>query len=271
LLKKFCKDKTFFPIEQKKIHPPIDQPVVRPIRTKYGPARRSYPDNSLLLAAAIVHPASVHLLLYASLGHEAVLHCRQQLVEHIGSLVNKRNAQVGQLLVVHALQGQGIVGPNPFASGILPHLLVARMVRIPLRQVAHPQIVLIVNKQLLQTGLGHIGELNFGLGGGSGGLVALGNVLFAAAGSLHHLVDGAVALGEVVLGEIEGDVVDNLGNLIHPQVAVVPMLGQKGNGRRLRGVDTLRIWSNRSILNNLITLIILITQITLIIQIILIG
>ena len=167
----------------------------------------------------------VHAFFYAAFGHEAGLHGGQQLVEHIRCLVDEGDAEVGQFFGIHALDSGGIVLLYLTASRILPHLLVPRVSGIPLRQVAHTQVVFVVVEQLFKTGFRHVGELDFGLGRGGGSLVAFGDVLLATAGSLYHLVDGAVAFFQIVLGEMIGDVVDNLGDLINAEVAVVAVLG----------------------------------------------
>ena len=59
----------------------------------------------------------------------------------------------------------------------------------------------------------HVGELDLGFLGGERSLAALQDVLFAGAGRLDHLVNGAVAFGEELVREAEGDVIDNLGFL----------------------------------------------------------
>ena len=167
----------------------------------------------------------VHAFFDAAFGDESGLHGLQQPVEHVGGLVDEGDAEVGQLFVIHALDIGGIILLYLTTSRILPHLLVSRVSGIPLRQVAHTQIVFVVVEQLFKAGFCHVGELDFGLGRGGGSLVAFGDVLLATAGSLYHLVDGAVAFFQIVLGEVVGDVVDDLGNLINAEVAVVAVLG----------------------------------------------
>ena len=119
--------------------------------------------SGVVLAVPIIHPCLEHPLLDASLGDESLLHGFEQLVEHVHGLVDKRDAQVGNLLVVHLLHGLRIVLLYLLAPCILPHLLVARMQAAPLCQVAHAQIVLVVVEQFLQAGFRHIGELDFRL------------------------------------------------------------------------------------------------------------
>ena len=93
----------------------------------------------------------------------------------------------------------------------------------------------------------HVGQFYLRLARSHCRLVALGNVLLARACRLHHLVNGAVALGQETVGEVVCDVVDDLRNLIDPQIPVMPMLRQKRVGR-------LRIRSGLITLITLITL-----------------
>ena len=87
-------------------------------------------------------------------------------------------------------------------------------------------------------------------------MVAFGDVLFAATCGLNHLVDSAVAFGEVVLGEVVGDVIDYLSHLIDPEVAVVAVLGEEGGGRGVRIVrSTLSVLNIQSILVVLVVLV----------------
>ncbi len=162
----------------------------------------------------------------------------------------------------------------------MAHLLIARVLCIPSRQVAHSQIVLIVVEQLFQTSLRHIGQLDFCLARSGGSSIAFRNILFAATRSLNHLVHSAVALYKVVLCKVIGDVVDDFSDLIDPQTAVMAMLGEEGDGGRLgRGRRSRRGRNcrrgrrgrrSRITLTALITPIILTNQIILIIMAILI-
>lgn len=71
-----------------------------------------------------------------------------------------------------------------------------------------------------------------------------------------------VSFGEILVGEMVGDVVDYLCHLIDAQVAVMAMLGEEGVGwLRIRRVRSTRI--TRSILGTLIVLIGLRTLVTL--------
>jgi hypothetical protein len=61
--------------------------------------------------------------------------------------------------------------------------------------------------------MGAMGELDFGLLGGERGFAAFQDVFLAGARGLDHLVNGAVAFGEIFVGKAEGEVVDHLGFL----------------------------------------------------------
>lgn len=117
-----------------------------------------------------------------------------------------------------------------FTSCVLAHLLIARVLCIPSRQVAHSQIVLIVVEQLFQTSLRHIGQLDFCLARSGGSSIAFRNILLSTTCSLDHLVHSAVALYKIVLCKVIGDVVDDFSDLIDPQIAVMAMLGEEGDG-----------------------------------------
>ncbi len=158
--------------------------------------------------------------------------------------MDEGDAEIGYLLIIHSPYLDCIVFVYLPTTCILPHLFISWVKIAPLLQMPHSQIVLIVIEQLFEAGLSHIGQFYLCLTGGDGCLVALGNVLLPRTGSLHHLVDGAVSLAEITLGEVEGDVVNHLCHLIDPQISVMPMLGEKSN-RRARRI--LRILSTRRI------------------------
>ena len=92
---------------------------------------------------------------------------------------------------------------------------------LPQREIPNPEKVLIIQEQFLQTRPGDVGELEFHLRGGDGGLAAFGDVLFSGTGGLHHLVDSAVSAFEELLAEAEGEVIDDLGLFVGEEVLVV--------------------------------------------------
>lgn len=86
-----------------------------------------------------------------------------------------------------------------------------------------PQKILVIEPQLLQTGAGHVGQLEFGLFGGATGLAAFGNVLHPAARRLDHLVVGPAFPVDVAVAKTHGHVINKLGQLkaLEPPVAPV--------------------------------------------------
>lgn len=144
--------------------------------------------------------------------------------------MDEGDAEVGNLLVIHVLYLRGIVFLDILAARILAHLFITRMKITPLLEVSNAQVVLIVVKKFFEAGFCHIGQFDFGLTGGSGRLIALSNILLATSGSLNHLVDSAVAALEIMLGEVVGDVVNHLSDLIDTEVAVMAVLGEEGVG-----------------------------------------
>ena len=89
------------------------------------------------MVVSVGNAALEHPFLDAALRHKTVLHGYQQLVEHVNGLVDEGDAEVGYLLIVHALHGGGVVLADLVTAGILPHLLIARVQVAPLCQVAY--------------------------------------------------------------------------------------------------------------------------------------
>lgn len=182
------------------------------------------------LRFAILDATLVHAFFDATLGNETILHRHQQFMEHIHGLMDEGDAEVGNLLVIHALYLRGIVFLDILAARILAHLFITRMKITPLLEASNAQVVLVIVKKFFEAGFRHIGQFDFGLTGGGGRLIAFSYVLLATSGCLYHLVDSAVAALEIVLGEVVGDVVNHLSDLIDTEVAVMAVLGEEGVG-----------------------------------------
>lgn len=204
-----------------------------------------------------VRPCLEHPFFDAAFGDEAILHGGEEFMEHIVGLLNKGDAEVGDLLIVHALHHCGVVGPELFAAGILAHLGIARMETAPLFEVASAKVVFVVDKEFFEAGFCHVGEFYFRLARCGCCLIAFGYVLLAASCSLYHLVNGTVAALQIAMGEVVGDVVDDFGHGIDAQIAVMAMIWQEGLGRTRRVLRALRI---RKILTILIILIVHISR-----------
>ncbi len=93
--------------------------------------------NKLLFVgiAAVGYATLVHAFFDAAFGDEAVLHCHQQFVKHVYGLVDEGDAKIGNLFIVHLPYLVGIVFLYLLATGIFPHLLVARVLAVPRLQV----------------------------------------------------------------------------------------------------------------------------------------
>ena len=153
-----------------------------------------------------------------------------------------------------------------FTSCVLAHLLIARVLCIPSRQVAHSQIVLVVVEQLFQTSLRHIGQLDFCLARSGGSSIAFRNILLSTTCSLDHLVHGAVALYKVVLCKVIGDVVDDFRDLIDPQIPVMAILGEEGDGGWLGRGRIIRRGRRSRITLTILTTLIILTALTILIH-----
>ena len=91
-----------------------------------------------------------------------------------------------------------------------------------------PQIILIIQPQLLQTRPRHIRQLHLHLLRRAAGLTPLRDVLDAAARGLHHLIVRPAARIDVPVAEPHRDVVDQLRHLEALQVPVAAVLGDEG-------------------------------------------
>ena len=90
----------------------------------------------------------------------------------------------------------------------------------PLGKFALTEVVFVVEEQFVEAGAGDVDQAELGLAGGRGGTAALGDVLAAAAGGLHHLVGGARAGIHEARAERHGAVVDERGGLETAKIAV---------------------------------------------------
>jgi hypothetical protein len=79
--------------------------------------------------------------------------------------------------------------------------------------IPHAEEIPIVRKQLLQTGATDVGEFDLHFLGSLRRLATFKNVLFSRPRGLDHLIHGAVAAREILVGEAEGNIIDNLGFL----------------------------------------------------------
>ena len=97
---------------------------------------------------------------------------------------------------------------------------------VPLFDAVNPQKIAVVLQEFLQTGARDIGELEFRFFGCAAGFTGFHDVLFARAGCLHHLVNGAVSSTQKTLAKNDRSVIDQHGLLIGEQLLVAPVRGE---------------------------------------------
>lgn len=134
------------------------------------------------------------------------------LVQQIVGLVDEADGDVGQGSG-WAIVEEGAIGLKGFVGGLAKLADIESFLGIfgPGGVVAGAEVVFVVEEEFLEAGAGDVGELDLGFGGGDGGFAGFGDVLFAGAGGLHHLVDGAVASLQVLPAETVGEVIDDFG------------------------------------------------------------
>ena len=76
-----------------------------------------------------------------------------QIMKHNIGLMNQNNADIGYSFIASDLNRLSIGGAVIMVSAIPPGLHCLFVVFFPQFQLPHPQIILIINEQLLQTGL----------------------------------------------------------------------------------------------------------------------
>jgi len=109
----------------------------------------------------------------------------------------------------------------------LPETTSVRMILWLFRDATETKEVTVVLKQLLETGLRHISELDFGFFRGTRGATCLQDILFARARRLDHLVHGAVALFQEALAKANGAVVNDARFLKGEEILVSSVPGNE--------------------------------------------
>lgn len=149
-------------------------------------------------------------------------------VEEVVGLVDEAEGDVGDDL--------GRASSEEFAVGFVGFVWFATEfadveglwgVFVPGGLVTDPEVVVEVFEKFFQGGPSDVGEVEFHLGGGDGCFAAFEDVLFAGAGRLDHLINGAIPSFEVTLGEAEGEVVDDEGLSIGEEFPVVAFVGEE--------------------------------------------
>ena len=140
--------------------------------------------------------------------------------------MKERDGNVGHRLgrtLFHALQEERRI---TVATRKSTHPAGALIILTPLLEAAVQQEVAIVGKELMGTTAGHVHELDFHLGARGTVHATLGDILLGAAGRLYHLVNGAVATCKISRGEMPGDSIEAIGQLVHRQILVASALRQ---------------------------------------------
>jgi hypothetical protein len=122
----------------------------------------------------------------------------------------------------------GVIG-----SAELQHPIIAWMLGIPSGQVMGIKIVLVVLAELLKTAASYVDELDLHLSGGQAILAAFYDILLAATGGLHHLIDRAVAVRrEKTLAESDCELVKRIRLVVEVECTPVGLLTEYcGSGR----------------------------------------
>ncbi len=110
-------------------------------------------------------------------------------------------------------------GAAPRHQGLAPRVAAA-----PPWQAALSQEVLVVEAQFLQAGPSDTRQFELGFLGCSRGLAALGDILHAGTGGLHHLVARAAVLFNIAVAKTDRNVVHELRHLKTLQVAISAVL-----------------------------------------------
>ena len=121
-----------------------------------------------------------------------------------------------------------------------------------LRPVIQPmllQVVLVVFQQFLVTAFGDTHQFYLRLERGLSVGEAFGNVLFHGTGSLHHLVNGAVAVfGQETLTECLGELHQHIALAVEVQVGIYRCFPHDARRTVIISpqVDVLRVWHSES-------------------------
>lgn len=142
-------------------------------------------------------------------------------------LVDERDRQIGDGLVSAFADDRHIVGTAVVVGAVVLRRLGAVVVEGPLFESSYSEVVLVVHQQFVEACLCDVHQFQLGLRGGGRCGRAFSDVLLPRSCSLHHLVDCSIALGEVLMGEVEGDVINALRLLVGYKVFVVSSLREE--------------------------------------------
>jgi len=177
-----------------------------------------------------------HALTQAALFEEILFQPAELLIEQVVGLVYQAKRDVGHYLGRAGFHEPAVklVSLRDFAAKLSD---IERFPGgfAPFAMVAHPQVVPVVVEQFLEAGAGHVGEFDLGFLGGESGLAAFEDVFLAGTSGLDHLVNRAVAFGEKLVSEAEGDIENDL-RLVEGVEGLVVATRRKKAVRRMGGM-----------------------------------
>ena len=170
-----------------------------------------------------------HALAQSALVHKILLQPDKLLVDQIIGLMNETERDVGHYFGRAGLDelAKVLVTQRSLAAQVADEFRLLGVL-IPDLQVAGAEVIFVIVKQFLKAGAGYIRELDLHFLRGQPGLAALQDILLARPGALDHLVYGAVAPGEEIVREAEGDVINHLGFLERKEGLVIAAWGGAG-------------------------------------------
>jgi len=153
-----------------------------------------------------------------------------QAMEHDVSLMNQDNGYIGNCLIgsdrdFFAIDGRVIMLDTEI-SCLDSYILIF----LPYAKTSYPEIILVIDQEFLKACFGDICKFDLSLFRGGPSCASLRNVLFAAASSLHHLIDGAPVIFEESMGKDVGDIINDLSYTISLKVPVEALLRDEISG-----------------------------------------
>ena len=122
--------------------------------------------------------------------------------------MDERNSDIGDGLVASTLYPLSILSRVEMGAAEGARLSAAWVFVAPLLEVAHAEVILVVEEKLMQAGTVHVDELQLHLCGSYSVYISFGEVLLTRAGGLNHLINCPVSNSKELMGKIEGNVID---------------------------------------------------------------
>lgn len=176
------------------------------------------------LRIAIFDASAGHLLADTSIDEEiAFLSFDEPMQQHI-CLMYENYSDIGHCLVTPYFHGLAIICRVGMCRTISACLESFPAVFMPQFQLAYTQIIFIIHQKLLQTGFCNVGQLYLGLFGCRPGSASFCDVLFAASGGLHHLVDCTIPFRKKTSCKYVCYVIDYFCDSKYSESAVITLL-----------------------------------------------